>query len=377
MLVIRSVLLVYEQKIYRGFVMNKTSLLTALRLSKPALGAGALISGLDCYYFSHDEVTAYNGALGIVANIGFEFPCQGYIAGAPFYKLFNELEGEISLAVSRSGETNTVLVKSGSTRATFPCLALNGVLWDPAERSRDDVQLPKSAMFLSGIKKCLVSLSAKGMSAEEAGIHLFIEEGNCELFSMSTNSISKYGFSLEAAGEDTRVLPAKLSLLLPAAFCEITSYLFTELLSCPDEMSAGAEIRALFPKIGLYSSFFSASAQTKVKATFESYALDTPLIPVPKGLTDALKRAETVVGSLPIEVTYGPKLTLRAFGGAGVGEVIETLEAPYPSDGKVKIEAEQLRKALVNCASLGFGSDYMMLEGADRSFIHIIAGVTQ
>src|SRR6185312_1129483 len=137
--------------------MDKSSLVQALKLAKPALGVSTLIAGVDCFFFDKNKVTAYNGSLAIVSDLGFDFPVTGWINGNTFFKLLNELGNDVSLSVSGHGENRTLLVKSGSTRAQFPALALNGALFNPTASSSRDTILPRSALFLNGIKKCMFS----------------------------------------------------------------------------------------------------------------------------------------------------------------------------------------------------------------------------
>lgn len=348
--------------------MDKTAILKQLKLAAPALGQSNLIAGLDCFHFEKDVVSAFNGSLAVTTKLPEPFPVNGWISGDTFVRVLNEMPEPIALSVDP--KDNSLTVRSLSSKVVFPVAAIEHELFTAPPPEADDIKLPISGVFLNGIKRCLASLG-KAVGVSEVGVSLFINDGKCEMFSSNGVTYSKYAFNLTEEDKDAA---RTATVFLPAAFCENLSYLFAELLTCPDEIAISrSHIRALFPTVSLYSSFYASPVKSGIKSIFNSTFADTKLVPIPKGLVEAIRRVDVInstTSSFDTQMHYGPKLVLMA---SGVGEIVETLDLDYPSEGVLIVDVRNLQKVLDQCASIGFGKDCVALMGSDPYFSHIIS----
>jgi hypothetical protein len=348
--------------------VDKTVTLKQLKLAAPALGQSNLIKGLDCFHFDNDVVSAFNGSLAVITKLPEPFPVNGWINGDTFVKVLGEMPEPI--AVSVDSKDNSLTVRSLSSKVVFPVAAVENELFVAPEAESDDIKLPISGVFLNGIERCLASLG-KAIGVSEVGVSLFINAGRCEMYSSNGVTYSRYAFDLT---EEDKGAARTATVFLPAAFCENLSYLFGELLTCPDEIAISrSHIRALFPTVSLYSSFYASPVKSGVKSIFNSTFAETKLVPVPKGLVDAIRRVDVInatTSSSDTQMHYGPKLVLTA---SGIGDIVETLDLDYPSEGVLITDVRNLQKVLDHSASIGFGKDCVALLGSDPYFSHIIS----
>lgn len=353
--------------------MNKASLLQALKLCKPAIGDVGVIPGLECYYFDDAEVTAYNGALAIIGNIGFQFPLKGRIPGLTFFRLINELPDEIDITGTKLKDIPSILVNAGGSKSTFPVTATNETLFVAPPKTDDDVQLPTSAMFAQGIKRCMVSIEG-GM--EETGVSMFERDGICEMYASNGRTLSRYEFPLELESIGDKRARGPLKCFIPAVFCEQFTYLFAELLNCPSRVTiSGNWIVALFPNVSLYCPFYAVEPKKNLRKLFIDYTEGVEMINIPKTLDDCLRRCEVMAGDKStIEIKYSPAgLEISAI---DIGEIHESVNLPYPTEGRIVVDVKDLRKVIDSSAQMGFGDNYMLLEGSDKIFLHCISGRT-
>lgn len=342
--------------------MNKTNLLKALKICRPALGQNSIIRGIDCYYFNKNKVTAFNGALAIIADLDFEFPVAGNISGDKFFKYLNELGDEIE--IKPTDDNRNIVIHCGRSKTKFAISTSDVVYFTEPEQSVTDLQLPTSELFVDGFKKCMVSIGRNAVF-EDAGISLFLDPTKCEMYSTNKVTISEYSFIDESITSQTNTF-------LPAAFCEVFAFLKDE-LGTPTELTISNDfIRAKFPTVILYSSFYSTTVKQDIQEFYKKCST-IPLISIPEGLENVLKRCEIIVGQNPtIEITYtGKELNINA----GVEtELADSIEMEYSSSGTINVDVKVLKKLIEGCDSIGLNNNFILLGDKDKNTHHILIG---
>jgi DNA polymerase III sliding clamp (beta) subunit (PCNA family) len=346
--------------------MDKTNLLTALRLTRPALG-GELIKGLSSYHFKGNTVTAFNGMLLLRATLDFEFPITGSIEGETLFKLINGLDNEIELEAA----DDQLMVKSGRSKALFPIEDVDLTMLEDIEEGESHLYLPTHIMFAGGVKRCLNSVGGKGIPQEEIGIHVFVDGTECCMYSTNLTSYSRFKFPIA----DTK---QKYQVFLPAAFAEQLLYLYNELTVPPSEIRVSSKyVRAEFANVSLRSSFYSNPVNLKLKKQVDEGIDELELVSIPEELTEAVKRSETVAGSdntvqMRLDGDEG-KLFLSTIGRKKQEfyDEVEIKEKFSGTSATLHLDVRSLKKMLPSCKEMAFGGDFLLMIGIEDYYDYV------
>jgi len=342
--------------------MEKKNLLQVLKLLRPALGSN-IIKGLDSYIFTGNQVSAFNGSLCMTACLDEIFPVTGAIVGEPLVKLLSELDKEIELTAP---DANTLLIKAGRSRTKFPVEQVDTSYLQDLEETTA-VNLPTQVMFAAGVKRCMTSLVGKGATLENAGIHIFIENDECRMYSTNNSTFSRFVFPL------TGMSP--ISMFLPATFCEVLLAVYAELGTEPETIIATDKyIRARFGNLTVRNSFYANPVNTDLRNLIDAGVTDVAIVDLPKALSEAIKHSEVITNEGVVSVSWigeQGKMFINAQGSKSQ-ELVEEIELAYPGTGELKFDIKNLRKVMDTCKEIGFGDDYMLLIGAEKYFDHVV-----
>ena len=351
--------------------MTKDKLLNALKLCHPALGDNSVVPGLDCYYFIDKQVVAYNGVLRIAVNLDEELPFSGWIQGDPLFKVLNSLDKDITLSIEND---NTLIVKSGRSKASFPIQQSEKKIFEEPDIANLITELPNTLLFNTALTRCMISVPMKD-NTQEAGMYLFKSGSEYKLYASNKLTVSSYEFNFDNEWDD-------VELFLPALFCEQYNNTHAAIKEETTAILVGSEyIQVDFPSCRMHCAFYSNAVKGDLKNAVDTAVADVEIVATPSDLSGALKRAEVVSPFITLYFGYTddedkPILELTA-DGRGKQHFNETIEMAYATEGKVTVDVKSLRKLVDNCNEVGFCKDFMMLNGNDNCFTHIIAAYNE
>jgi DNA polymerase III sliding clamp (beta) subunit (PCNA family) len=353
--------------------MKKKNLLSALKLVRPALGNPNLIPGLDSFHIKNNLISAFNGSLFLstIVEEDPQLPIVGSIVGDTFYKLINELGEDITMEATDFPPPmeNLLHIKSGKSKTSFPISQIDLSFLEKIPENTVATSLPTSVLFAAGLKRCLSSMGGKGTLTAEAGVSVFIENGKCRMYSNNGIYFSRFVFPLE---ENTD----KIEVFLPAAFCEQLLFLYSELGREPLTISVGEKyVIADFSTTLLRSSFYANPVDTETCGLFDHHVEKISTVPLPKEISEAIKRSEIISGDGSVELDFGleDKLVVTA-NGKGSQQLVEEIDLPYPEQGSIKIDVRNFKKALDTSKSIGISDSFIVLIGAEDYYNQLIMG---
>lgn len=340
--------------------MNKNNLLQALKLCKTALGAEALVPGVDHFHFKTRQVTAYNGSLTISASLDFDLPVEGSIYGDTFFKLINGVGEEIELILS---DPNTLLVKSGRSKTSFAVNHPDVSYLDDLAEDETQINLPTNVLFASGLKRCMLSL---GKESTEAGVFVFVEDNECRMYSTNKMTYSRFVFPVENASD--------VQVFLPAAFIEQLLSLYSQLNKEPSEIKVTNKYaRALFDTVSLRGSFYAAPINTELRQLVDDSIEEVPVVEVTPAFREAISLSEVVAKDF-ITIDFGideslVKVTASSNKGS---QFLEEVELPFPMAGSLTVDVRNVKRVLDSSNQVGFTDNFMLLQGTDGYHDYLI-----
>lgn len=341
--------------------MNKNNLLQALKICRPALGE-PMIKGLDFYHFNGKAVSAFNGVMLINTELEEEFPITGSIAGESLYKLISELDKDIELIV----QEDTLIVKSGRSKTTFPVEQIDLEFLGDVEETAGCSYLPTQLLFAAGLKRCMSSVGGKGIPHDEIGVHVFIDNpsgdsstrSECRMYSNNGIIYSRFICPLEHETTLNQVF-------LPATFIENLLFMYSLLNVEPAELVTSQRyVRAKFGSTSIRHSFYANPINWEMRSHIDSGIDELTLVPFPGELLNSLKKAEIISGNSSVILkcnTTEPKELSVTTTGSKNQQYIDSIPLECTSDGELNLDIRGLRKSMESCKEIGFGPDYLLL----------------
>jgi DNA polymerase III sliding clamp (beta) subunit (PCNA family) len=346
--------------------MDKTYLLNALKLARPALGIKSPIIGLNCYHWQSNQITAFNGTLSVKTNIvydveDYDLKMNGWLEGSSFFRLVSELPDKFDLSI----KDDDLIIKAGRTRVKLPITQLEHPLWvEPSSELSDDaISIPVSDELISGIRHCIISL---GKSNENAGIGLLIKDNECTMYSSDSTIYSRFKFNLESTIE--------VAIILPAMFCEELQFLCDKIGTPPQSIIVEKDhIRAVFPNVIVYCMFGVAEFKPHYEAFFNQYEEEIKYINVPEGFNESLKRCEVIANPPNVTISFGNEIVLST---GGIGAITEDL-GEYNMDAEdiqeITVPIKSLKSVLdMELSQIGFSTECVAF--MDDNSMYLIAG---
>ena len=343
--------------------MNKDKLVATLKLAKSALGDGKIPS-LDNFFFDGNKVTAFDGSVEISVTSDEEFPFEGAIQGKSFYELVKSLDKELLFEINN----DVLTVKAGRSRTKFPIYNPDtSFLNDMDENNTEPKNLPVSEQFLLGIKRCMTSISTKGLTPSGSGIHMFLSGGISEMYSTNGTTYSRYIWHEESKPE--------FDMFLPYSFCDILTSVSKELDKLPHSIIATDKyIRVDFDTIKIRHAFYSTIVNRELKDMMDQGIDALATVDIPVQLSESLKRSTLISSDAAVKLSFGnpedKKLNIYTVGAKGE-ELTDDMEFDYPSEGSLVVDVKTFSKVLETATSIGFGPDFLMLEADDKKYSFI------
>lgn len=343
--------------------MNKDKLITALKLAKPALGDGKIPS-LDNFFFNGENVTAFDGSVEISVSSDEEFPFNGAIQGKSFYDLVKSLDKDLVFEL----DNDILTVKAGRSRTKFPIYNPDtSFLGDMDETNTEPKHLPVSEQFLAGMKRCMTSISTKGLTPSGSGVHMFLSGGISEMYSTNGTTYSRYIWHEESRPE--------FDIFLPYSFCDILTNVSKELDKLPNSILVTDKyIRADFDTVKIRHAFYATVVNRELKDMMDQGIDSLDTVDIPTQLSESLKRGTLISSDAAVKLSFGKsedkKLNIYTVGAKGE-ELTDDMEFDYPTEGSLVVDVKTFSKVLETATSIGFGPDFLMLEADDKKYSFI------
>lgn len=189
--------------------MERKKLLEKLKTVSPALSSNELIPIMTHFWFTGEDVMAYNDIIAI------SIPCKTEFMGAvPGKVLVDILSRSKARKVLLEPSKNSLMIKAASSRIKLPFLPPDEFIFEfPEFPDVKESDVFKGELFREGIKICLMSVGLDSSIPEQLGVTVKVDDDGLVLY--STN-----GATLSCARICMKEIPSfKSSIILPSLFC--------------------------------------------------------------------------------------------------------------------------------------------------------------
>lgn len=328
-----------------------------LDLAKPALfnakmNSGGSVPHLSCFYFSEDNVTAYNGVMGITValpELALEECC---LNGDALLSLIKSL-GKQEVGLYR--EKDEVYVTGGKTKVHLPYLSAEEFPYKkPKINTIAELQL--TPQFLGGLSFCERAVLPP-RAADRAAlscITLVIEGQEVVAYSTDNQVICK-AVVQPSKKKKTKAKANKQTTLLPGEFCSNLLNIYHTMGGAGGYLNIGKNsVEAMVcDEDGVFLGAVHSSMMENIKSfpyqktvkNLLAQVEDTPAVPYPKEFETALKRSKSFIAtglSYSCEVQVeDSELALRTE--TPNGEIDDTVDLPDPHEEPAQLEVDPNR----------------------------------
>jgi DNA polymerase III sliding clamp (beta) subunit (PCNA family) len=340
--------------------ISREDVLSALNQLKPALPASSSIPALQHLWANGKTVSAYDGNLGIRADLKLEF--QGGIPGAPFLGLLGSTSVE---AVKLENSKGALNVSLGRARAKLPMLPIEDDPWDfPTKLSVNTWQITIDEMLIKALINVLQVKIAKPVRAEHYGISFYPTKNGCYLYATDEICLAR-GFSkCKVPNDEPMVLPrAFLNEVVNLCVPGDAIYILKDCL-----MAKGKGLQ-------ICSTLLVVEDLVDLNSEIEPHLKGASPTPIPEGLEDALRRSMILArGEAPLVRLTAEEGTLTVYASHPAGEFTESLECGEALVGEVIVQANMLIKLLKNVDTIAMSErDSIVLRGPG-SLAYVLSG---
>lgn len=278
--------------------MERNKLLNILATVEPALAATDLLPILTHFWFTGEEVMAYNDVIAL--SIPFETEFTAAIKGSVLKALLTKAtHKEVEMDISK----DQVNVKCGRVKMTMPILSSESFLFEFPEVSEDDVLPVDPEQFAQGLDVCLQSLGAHISEPERKGI-LIEAAGKKSLNLYSTDSVT-----MSHAIVNTKTAHGvKEHFTISESFCDMAVKLMKKKGGKDFTLYAAEDyvLLRMKDKTRLYGRILDDNTPPKFAKVLADYTPSDPdnmLMDIPKDFSQLLDRAFIVISKALDPVT--------------------------------------------------------------------------
>lgn len=318
--------------------MNRVELVTKLEIVSRALSDNDLVPIFKCFCFDGKNVSAYNDAIGIVAE------CQTdeafAVNGQTLLGLLKNSQGE---EVTLHLEDEDTVVKAGKSTFRLPYQIKDEFLFVEPDLEEFNVKLlPVLSDMLKGMEACLLTSSRDTTQTALMGLCL---SGGSIFYSCDGDALSRYTTPFKAN-------PKIPSFILPNSFCEAV------IKTASDSQSEVTSIilnkdwakATLASGYVIYGRLIETDTpldhEAEIKNTLK---LEPTFVKVPAGLNEALSRARVVADHESAKTVFTIKGGwLRLLTDTHTGVVRDTIAMKH-SEIEVNVSAALIQRAISLC----------------------------
>lgn len=189
--------------------VNRSDLLDAISLVKPALAVVDFIPVMTHFWFDKQTVTAYNDALAI--QVSFDSPWHCAVPGDMLPKILSSMNGD---DVELTQKNLLVKIAGDGSEIELPVIDQSKFLWKLPEEAKGSVVFKVTQEFLSVLQKCVAGVSKDATRQASLGVTLDVIDGEALLYSTDNVTISHGWVKVADVAE------LKNPIIIPAPFCE-------------------------------------------------------------------------------------------------------------------------------------------------------------
>ena len=236
--------------------LSRKDLLAAISLVTPAVGSPTFVPILSHLCFDGASVTAYNDVVAISTRCEVDFAKS--IPGDLLTKLLGSLASD-DVSIQPDGDTEHVLIRSGRSKLTLPCLPAADYVFDFPDTEKAKFSVVATDELIKGLDLCLLSVGNDPTHAAQLGITLTSKTGH-HLASYSTDNFTMSRHITEGD------FPEFEPIILPTDFCRALVTLANKFGG--EEITLHFYDGAVKATVGTYAQVFSKLVSTVVSHDF-------------------------------------------------------------------------------------------------------------
>lgn len=351
---------------------ERTSLIKALDLVKPAIASKALLDELTHVWFGNKELIAYDDVLGIRAPFDAD-DLAGGVKGALLLGILNA-SGAKNVEMTIENDGRTAHMKAARAKVKLALLEAERAVWTyPSVKPGDFFALTPE--LIAGLDDVLISVGTDVSRPDQLGVTLAIEGSgknkDLVLYTTDSKTIARYYAEIPKGYDEDH-------LIIPTPFVEQVLRLCAKdgkLAILKDGVLAENK-----DGVGVFSRVIDASAEPM---DF-SGALDKALpddyeklaVPIPPILKQAVERALVILdgkAAEPIEIAIEDKHLFIS-----VESPLGRLDDTIPLDGdhehvEIKVDPVLIKRAIDRCDRMLVGDGCLVLLGRKGKFLYAIS----
>lgn len=328
--------------------MQRTDLLDAVSLARPALAARELVPILGCLCFDGKSVHAWDDIIGV--RVGLETDFVGGVRGE---QLLGFLSASKAAEVSVESEDGDLVMKAGRSRARMPVRPVDDFLFELPEG--DAIELPLSGAVIDGLKAVSSTMSNDTAGGWVFGVTCKIDPATSELTMYSTDKVmgSRVAVSVEVPDD----LDGPLVFSLHPRFVKTLISLSgkrepTKLYVADDWILA-----RLKGRVALLVSVMTETREDLYEETFGAAddLLETTAIKRPKTLLNALDRSLVFSGPesrTRLTISSGKAVMVTS---SPNGDCRDTVRFDQHADVDVSVDPAHVKDIAAECDTISVG----------------------
>lgn len=346
--------------------INREELLKILNLIRSSLSTQDFIPILLNFCFTKDIVYAFDGVQ--CAGIGYKSRNTFSISGELLIKLLQSYNiKRVSIDISDS----VIIMFIGKSKLKLSCLSEREFKFDTPKLSRQSLfRVTKD--FITGISKCLLSVSDDQRIENQNGIILDLSGRTQYLYSTNETCISRYQLKRFISKTRTKII-------LPKLFCEQLISLFKEYKD--GEFYLGTD----FIHVKWKNAFLYSKIKTKIdfldfNSVIKSSLKDTNYImqEVPKSMISVLERSIMFSGAEIDKVIKfeGLDKIIKCLTESNHGNIKDYIEFKESiGEFMVRVDSALLKECINNVSHIGFivDGDSNTIIGEDDTFLMLVS----
>lgn len=348
---------------WTGNKMITETLIKALNLAKPSLGAPDTIPILAHFCFDDDVIYAYNDITAILVDE--KTGMSGALLGETLIGLL-EASGDEKIEIKMDSKNACANIKFSNGSAKVPLLpAADFVFQFPDGETSFDLAL--TADVIKALETCLISVSADSLKPEFCGVTLNVDKSGSVFYSSDNVTASRYIL-------EKKIGRKSISVVIPLIACQHIIKLFTICGGEGAKMSVGDGFAVVtFTGATLVTKLLEANAEGFNKI-FSEHTGSLKQFDIPEGLDRELAKAKVILSKDQNKECFleFDKGTISITATGTLGKVDASLAAKNSISGTINVSPDSVLKTLSLAKQITV-NDARSLILYGGSFTHIIS----
>lgn len=346
---------------------ERTTLLAALDVVKPAIATKALLEELTHVWFSKGQIVAYDDVLGI--RVPFE--CDGLEGGLKGALISGLLNASGAKTVEISVDGKEAELKAARAKLKLAVLDPDRAVWDFPNTKKSSF-FPLSKELLAALSDVLIAVGQDTSIPDQLGVTFVMTEDGLSLYTTDSKTIAE-AFVKKPKDYDVD------HVVLPTPFIEQ----LLRLCGPDGEMAILKDSVVAYSKsgIGIYArlvdcpdpSDFETELQRALPKGFRKAAVD-----IPEVMKLAVERALVVLDGKvaePISLYVKDKV-LHMEAESGLGELRDQIPLEQEhEDVDIKVDPALIKRALEKCDKMLVADRCLCMIGRGGDFVYVISSI--